>query len=195
MKSVFDRISGAIAQRSAVYKDITHQFSLVRQDKLATSTDLFESFKANPRLSDALDAKGGVSLWMMKNAIKSEQIPNSLLKTASRENIEQQYREFESSPENVAKARKVLDEVNAILARGGVSPIDADVMKRPTSAHLFWVDDFLAAADSILNLKWTFKLSAYVYGDGEKTLEVVNNLRNLPDYSSHFPPRPRALKE
>lgn len=191
MKTIFDRIVGTYKQRKNLHEQIEAQVAMINLDKIALFQDLGNCFDLNPRLNRKFYTNE--QYFQHLGQAQCFLLPNTLLKTAARERVEKEKAWLISQPEFIKEQRKLYEKLAEFYAvRGRPYDVDAEIeeLLNPTTSRAYYVGDFMNAVDNTVNLKRSFASSAWLYGDGKQTLEVVTDLRHVPDYSHHFPNRP-----
>lgn len=176
--------------RWSQYQTAKHELSLVRRDKLAAHCDLDACFDTPGFLGDVYRRQKERILSFIrdrnhKGLLPARQLATHLAYTQTRELIERLY------PHTIEKEIERQEEQQWIYAATGLCLYFKDMsdMLRPQNLNLFYVGPFLDCLESAIQLETQIHKSLFL-GDGQSTLEAIKRLRNIPDYSSHFPHHP-----
>ncbi len=194
MKSSFGKSSGTLAARLELYETIQHEMSLIRRDKLAAHCDLDACFMLHDEKRGYLghifkqeSARTINRLIVARNhegRMEVYPLPSTLASTQTRALLDRLY------PSSTPAARARREDREWLYAVTGLEALapTTDEDDCPSRLNLFYVGDFLDCVEDAINLEWRIKNSV-LRGDGDNTLEIVKRLRQVPDYSQHFPDR------
>lgn len=193
MQTIFNKITSEITQRNALRQQIHREFNLIRRDKLSSEIDLFACFYATtgePRgsIGRLVDRHRGdfyrhLLHHQFTNDVEVHYLPATLGTTLSRDNFTREKEEYDARQEADKEALRLEIE------EAGMDFIDHEIEPFPDRMMLLHVDDFFTILEQDVKLERILNTSAYI-GDGKNSLIIVQALRQVPDYSSHFPLRP-----
>ena len=189
----------AIQHRRDLYRQIQTEMALIRHGKVATNIDLIACF------SDAAENRPRGHLGRIFSQAEN-QYYRTFIANVSVGNIQAFYLPVKLA---LTKTRVAFDRECAIIddqqkqteaLLKQIEPVFKDMEFNisfefvpspvPDQLEALYVGDFL----DIINATMSFEkrvLPSVIIGDGEETLKIVRDLRNIPDYSQHFPQRPR----
>ena len=189
MKRIFD----AIRQRREEYRQIREGLAAIRHDKIAAEVDLRRCFyhaasMKDPRgMAGALfaDAKLEYYRYTTSSAFPGITpqmlLPRTLAVEETRANLEEEW---------IATQEDEWDYLQGLLPDFDAANMDKALLPtQPEHFQCYFVGDFLDAVDYCIGLDG-LPLHAAVVGEGPVLLQTVKDLRRVPDYSHHFPPRP-----
>ncbi len=192
MKPSFETAANPLATRWAHYQAIQQEMSMIRRDKLAAHCDLDACFMLHDeergylgqifqqesarhinRLIVAHNHQGSMAVFPL---------PTTLAATQTRALLDRLY------PASSAQQRAQIEDRQWLSAVTGLDQLAPVIEEEscPQRLNLFYVGDFLDRVDEAIGLARRIKTSVLL-GDGLNTLEIMKRLRQVPDYSHHFP--------
>ncbi len=175
-----------------MYQTIQRELAMVRLDKISTHCDLDDCFGKNDETPGMIGkvfkerSEDTVNrLIVERNRMRlmpAFPMPTTLANTQTRELLDRLY------PHSAQRERERLETAEWLQAATGLNVFVFDMSEKrcPDSLNLFYVGDFLNCVEDAISLNRRIKTSVLL-GDGQGTLDIVRKLRNIPDYSHHFP--------
>lgn len=194
MTNILAALTRPITERIRYKNEVRREFDLIRGDKVATLIDLTACFydAAKPRgmigedfQFNTFNVMQGIGILSHYGVFPVYDLPVSVAHTKTREQIDLITKEIDKSVrESEEYFRRVLSSIEP-------DKIKFQYMAPPPIERMqaLYLGDFIEMLDKSFGFRKGLNLACYL-GHGENTLAIVKDLRNVPDYSSHFPPRP-----
>lgn len=194
MKNIFTALANPITERLRYKNEVRREFDLIRGDKVATLLDLSECFfdadkprgylgmdyyESAPAIFEVINVLAAVGEIPLFN------LPVNLAHSKTVEAIDMGMKRAE------ATAQKEEAEFRKFFKEQSGAELNLMVMRlaRPERLEALYLGDFIDIATMLNGFAHNLNRASY-FGDGANALSTVKDLRNIPDYSSHFPPRP-----
>lgn len=207
MNALLHNLTKTVRTRMQDYRDLTTGLSRIIGSKVATLMDMESAFYDSKRETpDSILPRGIAGKKFHKNYPSFARafhiaasfydmpvflLPASLLNTQSREEFERRYGHLRLTEEQRAQREQELrDFATHIFSLRPEDPLHVIIPDGvPSHVPCVYLGDFVDLADGEINFQRTLKLAA-AFGDAQEMKLVINALRDVPDYSQHFPDRP-----